>query len=363
MIEVRGVNTHNKGAHLMMLAIADVLGDETQLTIAPNGTEYADRSRAGYRQTVLLNQAPRISRIVGNLVPSSIRSAYGLVSDRQIDGVLDAAGFAYSDSFSPARAQREAKLAEHWARRGVPLVFLPQAFGPFQKPEQRRWSKALLEKATLIFARDRVSLAHLEELGLENDVRLAPDFTVGLNVSAIPRQISGSYGAIVPNEKLVTQGRVTEGEYVESLAAVGRQYQAAGLQAVVVIHEFNDQRIGSAIGHASGAELFTHRDPLVLKRVLGDATVAVASRFHAVVGALALNTPVAAYGWSHKYEELMADFGVPEWAVKGRDDLEATVSELLTISTETREALAVTVSEVKKTNTGMWADVRRALAR
>ncbi len=361
MIEVRGVNTHNKGAHLMMLAVAQELTADNQLTMSPNGADFAARSAAGYQQTFVLNQAPGVTRVLGSAIPSGLRRAFGLVADNELTGVLDAAGFAYSDSFSPARAEREARLAVRWSRRGLPHVFLPQAFGPFTKPDQRRWSKSLLNSASLIFARDKVSLAFVQELGISSEVRLAPDFTVGLDVSAVPSQYTAPYAAIVPNEKLVTQGKVSQDAYVSSLIGAANSFDRAGLKPLVVIHEFNDRGIGELVCAATGAELFLHDDPMVLKRVLGDAEVAVASRFHAIVGALALGTPVAAYGWSHKYGELMEDFGFPEWVVSDSASLQDVVRILVHAGDDTRTSLAHRARLIKDQNAEMWKEVRAAL--
>jgi len=37
------------------------------------------------------------------------------------------------------------------------------------------------------------------------------------------------------------------------------------------------------------------------------------SRFHAMVGALSIGVPVAVVGWSHKYLEVMKQFGLEEF--------------------------------------------------
>jgi polysaccharide pyruvyl transferase WcaK-like protein len=47
-----------------------------------------------------------------------------------------------------------------------------------------------------------------------------------------------------------------------------------------------------------------------IKELIGMLDVALVSRFHAMVGALSLGVPVTVLGWSHKYEEVMARFGL-----------------------------------------------------
>jgi polysaccharide pyruvyl transferase WcaK-like protein len=355
-VDIRGVNTHNKGAELMMMAVAARLGDEFELSASPNGSRYPVRARLGLKQTLLLNQAPLASAIASDRLPGSIRNAFGLTSDSDITGVLDASGFAYSDSFSTRRSDREARHARRWHRRGTPIVFLPQAFGPFTKKEQRDSSAKLLSHATIVFARDKVSLDHVRRLNPNIPVQQSPDFTVGLKTAGVLSPIEGEFAAIVPNSKMVSHTKLRLEEYLDTLIAAGRTAQAAGIEPVVVIHEFSDMQLGERIAGTLKCRLFAHSDPLVLKRVLGDATIAVASRFHAIVGALSQGTPVLAYGWSHKYGELLSDFGVPQWQFNGEDDINTAVESLLSDSSG-RETVQASAVEIVAKNSEMWATV------
>lgn len=355
-IDLRGVNTHNKGAHLMMMAIVDRLGRDYRLSVSPNGSSYDVRSTLGLRQTLILNQAPRMTATMGGLVPAGVRSSFGLTSDASITGVLDAAGFAYSDSFSHARSKREALLARRWARRRVPVILLPQAFGPFTNPEQRHWSKQLLSSADLVFARDKVSLRHVRALDPAINVELSPDFTVGLKPLGIPRQVTEDYAALVPNAKMISHTKMAQEEYEDVLVRAGGRVQSEGLKPVVVIHEFGDSEIGRRVADRLNAEVFISPNPLVLKRVLGDATVAVASRFHAIVSGLAQGTPTLAFGWSHKYVELLRDFGVPQWLHDPNMNVDESL-DLLFKDAVGYETLEGRSSELRAQNERMWSTV------
>jgi colanic acid/amylovoran biosynthesis protein len=361
-VELRGVNTHNKGAHLMMIAVAHALRPDFTLTVSPNGSDYERRAELGYRQTLILNQASRASSVIGDIAPRKVREMFGLTARKEITGVLDAAGFAYSDSFSADRARREFGVVSELKKRGAKVVFLPQAFGPFTKPAQREWSGKLLRLADIVYVRDRTSLTHIESLDPTIAARLAPDFTVGLDTSGVRSRLDGAYGAIVPNQKMVSHAGLTESEYVEELTRAGRMFRAHGLKPVVVIHEFNDRRIGARIADALDCEVVEDADPLVLKKVLGAATAAVASRFHAIVSALAGGTPVVAHGWSHKYAELLRDFGVPEWHLKTDSGLEPLVERI--IAAEKDGSLARVRErgeEIRSANRRMWDEVRDVL--
>lgn len=354
-IDLRGVNTHNKGAELMMYAVADRLKGKFPVAVSPNGSAYDVRARLGMRQTLLMNQAPLVTGVVGSLVPLKLRDAFGLASESDVRGVLDAAGFAYSDSFSAVRSKREALVASRRKKRGIPTIFLPQAFGPFKNEDQRRWSKQLLIDAELVFARDEVSLAHVQELDSSINVKLSPDFTIGLKA---PRklQFSGDYAALVPNVKMITHTRLGVEAYATSFVTAGRVLRAAGIEPVLVVHEFNDDDLARRIAEQLDCQVFRDENPLVLKGVIGNARVAIASRFHAIVGALSQNTPVLAFGWSHKYEQLLRDYGAAHWLFSPEEDIKSAVEKLI-MDDEGLASVKGKQQELLAENDRMWAEV------
>lgn len=353
-IDLRGVNTHNKGAELMMYAVAERLREKFPLTISPNGSAYDVRARLGMRQTLLMNQAPHMSGLLGSVVPSKVRDAFGLVNEHDITGVLDAAGFAYSDSFSSERSKREALVAERRRKRGIPMVFLPQAFGPFENGPQRKWSQRLLSRANLVFARDEVSLEHVRTLDSSINVRLSPDFTIGLKAPQ-SEHFSGEYAALVPNVKMVTHTKLGLEDYARTFIQAGQTLRSLGIEPVIVVHEFNDNGLARQISRGLNCETFRHENPLALKGVLGGASVAIASRFHAIVGALSQGTPVLAFGWSHKYEQLLADYGVSRWLYTPEEDISAAV-ERLVLDDDGLSSVKAKQSELIIKNDHMWAE-------
>lgn len=354
-IDLRGVNTHNKGAELMMYAVAERLEGKFPLAVSPNGSAYDVRARLGLRQTLLMNQAPLVSGLAGSLVPTKLRDGFGLTSERDVRGVLDAAGFAYSDSFSAVRSKREALVADRRKKRGIPTVFLPQAFGPFDKEEQRKWSRRLLMGAKLVFARDQVSLAHVRALDPSINVRLSPDFTIGLKAPQ-SAHFTGDYAALVPNVKLVTHAGLGVEAYVDSFTTAGKVLRAAGIEPVIVVHEFNDNDLAHRIAKLLDCEVFTDQNPLVLKGVIGNARMAIASRFHAIVGALSQGTPVLAYGWSHKYEQLLGDYGVEHWLFSKDKDIKRSVQSLIS-DDRGLASIEAKQPELLAENDRMWAEV------
>ncbi|WP_432511359.1 polysaccharide pyruvyl transferase family protein [Kineococcus sp. SYSU DK001] len=351
-IDIRGVHSANLGAQLMLQAITQRLGGTFALSSNPTQGSYEFRARLGLGQTLHDFRRPRLSIAVGNRLPAGLAGRYGLVRDRDITGVLDASGFAYSDSFAVARHQREADFGANWHKHGVPRVMLPQAFGPFTDQEKAGLTRQILTQSALVFVRDDVSLGYVRSLGISTPVERAVDFTIGLTPPPFEPVATGDVLALVPNGKLISSGVITREAYVDVFTRYAAAGAARGLTPLVVVHEANDLDLGRAIAAAAGSDVFTHEDALVLKAVLGQAAVVVASRFHAVVGALSQGVPTLALGWSHKYAELMREFGVAGWNVTAEQD----PAERLTAVTEDGDAkrLLDTIPVLKESVERMW---------
>lgn len=361
MIDIRGTNTVNKGAQLMLEATVERLSPHFKLSTVPIQSDYEVRSSLGLHQTLHVYGKPRLSRALGDRVPGKVARWYGLTRDRDINGVVDAAGFAYSDTFGRQRVERELHLARQWSARGLPYIFLPQAFGPFRDSPTKKAAKELFELADLIFVRDPVSAAYLEELNLSKKAVLSPDFTIGLAPVPTARVHNHSYLAIVPNSKMVTTGTADESDYLSQLTAFGeRARKEHDIDPVIVIHESGDHSLGKRLSELLQAPLIFRESPRELKGILGQAQAIVASRFHAVVGGLSQTIPTLAYGWSHKYRELLADFGVQEWLV---DDKITSLDLFDSVLTDVaaHERMAQRRSELVKQVDVMWESVYKQL--
>lgn len=330
-IDIRGANTVNKGAQLMLEATVERLSPEFALAIGPIQTSYRVRGQLGLKQSLSITGHTLTSARLGDLVPRKIRRWYGLISDKELTGVVDASGFAYSDTFGAQRALREVAVASRWKKRGVGLVMLPQAFGPFNDAKTADAVRRLVQLSERVFVRDRVSAEYLDALDAGIDFQLMPDFTIGLDVPNIdPVSPAGPFFAIVPNKKMYTTGAVDRTKYVADLVSYGAAaHTQHGLEPIVLTHETGDADLCEEIATKLGSKIVTDDSPRVLKAMIGQAHAMVASRFHAVVGGLSQGVPTLAYGWSHKYQELLRDFGAGGWIASPNDDARTRIEELL----------------------------------
>lgn len=294
-----------------------------------------DRARYGFR-TMLPERGFGRAALVSKLMSWPFRINYGVALRSDLDGVLDASGFAYGDQWGPEPTEDSAVLAEQCKRRGVPYILMPQAFGPFTTDRIRSAARRLIENSALVFPREETSLTHAKSLGTQNSKILkAHDFTV-LAKSNLPAgsMLPDSFGCIVPNVRMLDKASDDIGRhYVAFLVTCIRELQDRGIRPVFLYHDpKHDSKVAEEVNRAAGTSLdvISHSCPKALKAVIGRSKVVIGSRFHALVGALCQGVPVLATSWSHKYEELLTEYGVPELLLKpGESDIPKMLASIL----------------------------------
>ena len=137
MIEVRKAGFVNKGAELMLLSVLERVQRElpgTDMVMAPDlkSAPYRKRAVLGLYQKVWFQRYRVQWGFLGRLIPHSMRKFFGLVLDSEVDAVLDASGFSYSDQVGLSSILATAKAVKRWKKRGTKVILLPQAFGPFE---------------------------------------------------------------------------------------------------------------------------------------------------------------------------------------------------------------------------------------
>ena len=316
-----GIGFRNMGAELMLRAIRDHFQARdagTMLSTPATGT-FAQRGAYGL-YTLLPRGRWGRSRMASALMPSSFRRSYGLTAESDVEAILDASGFAYSDQWGAANSRMMLENSRRWKAAGKKIILLPQAFGPFQNPDVREATRGLLDLADLVFARDEASMKHLAGLNLNTAAIKAPDFT-GPVAGRFPEEFQARqpYACVAPNVRMLdkTDRRISTA-YRDFLAHAIRAIRAKGLQVLVTTHEGGeDETLGRELVRESdeGVRQGNLGDVAAEKGVLGNAEFIVGSRFHHLVSGLVQGVPCLGAGWSHKYDELFAGYGCPEWLV------------------------------------------------
>jgi colanic acid/amylovoran biosynthesis protein len=233
---------------------------------------------------------------------------------------------------------------------GVPVVKAAQGIGPCRTRLNRFASRFILSRCKKVYARGAITHSHINELGLPEGIAdLAADlaflFSPGASlteenpsyVSGLIKRLSSSPEKIVgicPSSVVYGKAHALNWDYVSFNAQLMKQMIEMGYRVFLYP---NAVRLGAA-------NRFRNNDLEVIKRVLAyyrksygesdlieavdrnvnaDAIlrctklchVTLVSRFHAMILSLSAQIPVLVIGWSHKYQEVLSQFELEDWAL------------------------------------------------
>lgn len=310
---IYGVNSQNKGAQLLLAAVAQRLLAAGHVPVV--SSRDVTRSSRKEFQAVGMFAIERLGalRSAGlDWIPRSVDGLIPIVGDSQFDYVVDASGFSLTDSWGmPPVNSRLSRLAR-WTRHGIGFTMLPQAFGPFTRNDVASGVKKVVDYADWVWARDGVSLGHLGALGSTTPLSLAPDITIGLSVES-PSDVAAGKTILVPNWNLAERsGDGGRERYVESLATIARTLVEDGGEVVGMSHEGERdlQLIQEVAARVPRMAVLSPASGVECKRIIAGSSSVIAGRYHALVSALSSGVPAIGHSWSHKYAALMDDFAV-----------------------------------------------------
>jgi colanic acid/amylovoran biosynthesis protein len=324
IIEIKGVEFENKGSHLMLLAIIRQIrlwwpSAEFALTHSAKASPEQRITAAKFRKLNLRKNYIDISRL-SYFFPSVLRrflKSLGLVTESDVDMIIDASGFSYSDQWQPKlRIYHLKNELTRFYLYSKPYIFLPQAFGPFtDKISQRRITNSF-KYAALICARERESLAHIQDLtGPLECLHEYNDFT-NLTEGVIPGALDRGkmWACIVPNNNMIKSQNVNKTwikRYESILAEAVSYYREKGLIPFFLNHEGKKDaelidRVNSYFDDPVPVVDGLH--PLLVKGLIGASEAVFSSRYHGCVSALSQGIACIGTSWSHKYELLYRQY-------------------------------------------------------
>lgn len=372
-VEIRGPNLENKGDALMIAAVQRAIGGAIVRSV-PDVAAVPRLTARLLRLLVrsLLRLFPgqmrwRVRSAVLYAAGSRFRSHFSLPSYGDLHAIVDCSGFQYTD-IRPHLVRQQWRLVHHYRlarRRGVPVILMPQAFGPFRAPAVRRLAAALVRSADRVYARDATSRRYLEELDPPfGVVSIAPDITIDID-PILPNDpaVWSVTVCLVPNVLMQSLAdAASAGAYFAFLRHAVRRIKRSGLRPVVVVHAAMDHTICVELAESESIPVL---DPTVLeaKGLLAASYAVIGSRFHALVGALSSGTPALGTSWSHKYVEVFSSFGCPECLMTRVDDetsWDEWIDMVLEPDTNRRLAaqIAARASQLRASVHGFWDEVR-----
>lgn len=393
LIWVKGVQFANKGAALMFEAVREQLLQRypnVRLALEHN-PNLGDAERLKYQ--ALRKVSWRKNRLDFNALcyrfsPKARQflclNRSDWVTEADIDAVLDMSGFAYGDAWGHLKARHLQGEVERLTAQGKPYVFLPQAFGAFERPEIRNPVKTALQQAALVIAREAQSEQYVRQLLTDNEspeaanLHCFPDFT-NLIQPAADSATSGQshtpesdYVLLIPNQQMESKrNQRTEwaGRYFQVMVNCGMAAHELGLVPVVMNHEGRADadlcsKLHKHLSELTGLELplLEPESALETKALIGSSNAVVSSRFHGCVSALAQQVPCLGTSWSHKYEQLFADYERSEYLLTAN----CTQAEAKQLLQQARHHVSDTsyvtaVNEQKLASERMWQQVFKVL--
>lgn len=348
----------NKGAAAMVETVVarlpEFIGETHFDLLTTYPTQDAERVPTGAPVTVVGLEPLRLALVeipvaIVALIARTLRLPLGWVRTRanrailNADVVVDVAGISFADGRGVPITVYNALMTGLPLLLGTPTVKAAQAMGPFRSQPNRVLARLVLPRLAAICARGAKTREHLDSLKLENVIDVA-DLAFSLDESSmLPADVQQQVDAIVGNRIVVMPSAVVKSlfekdgrTYVSAMVELIRQLRSAtGATIVIAPHSYrqnqpegrmNDgpvcREITSACSAIDGvvgidADLTAGE----LRHLIAGAQVLVTSRFHAMISGLATCTPTVVVGWSHKYREVLDDFGLIDF---GMDSAELT---------------------------------------
>ena len=309
---------------MMLLSIIDKIHDNfpnATITMAPTtevGSQpFSKLVQLGIKPLFRLRRKNYDISFIGNCIPKKIRNAYGIILDKEVNFILDASGFSYSDQWGVADLQELLHALKRAKNLNQRFIFLPQAFGPFQDRIVKNLAKAAFKMPCKIYARDSLSYSYIRSvLPTNKEVELCPDFTAGLRHREAGINYDG-YIAIVPNYRMIDKGTSAD-DYKRQLVAALLHLQEKNQNVYFLIHEAQlDKALADEVNQQLNYEIpiVYLDDPAEIKHLILKSKYLISSRYHATVSALSQGVPAIGTSWSHKYQEIYEEYGCTDLLV------------------------------------------------
>lgn len=259
---------------------------------------------------------------------------------KETDVVLDEAGISFVDSRGFVMNTYAFVCAAVPLLIGTPVMKYSQAMGTFHSLPNRLLAKWILPKLKLICARGEGTLENLKQIGITENVKLCADGAFTMPDSPVH---DAAVDSICSKDDFYNENVVA----LSLSSVVEKKCRKLSIPYMEVMTEFTDYLTKSGyhvlfIANAAriNSEKPRNNDLMVcdaiydkvkdkdkvrwyhkemdaeeIRSFISKSRVLVASRFHAMIGALEKQVPVLLVGWSHKYQEVLDMFHLGQYAI------------------------------------------------
>ena len=318
-IVVSGVEGVNKGAELMLYAILKEIEIRFPDAIVYLPIAQFPHGLKKIQTSLQLRQSPnRFVRFLGKYHITGLlarlgwrsKYLYNLYPVKGAKYYLDASGLFFSDQMisSEIIAKDLNLLLNGYHSQGTKVIYLPQAFGPFQQIPSRNAVEVALGYSDLVCVRDEKSHEYLMSLGnVHKNIKKYYDFT-GTLQGTVPIQYQYLSGRVclILNTQIIRKGIMCEEEYLNLFKHIIKVVYDNGYEAFVLDHA-NDYDLSKKCCSmvTNDIPIVSGLDALAIKGIISQSYLCISSRFHGVVSSFSSCVPCLTTSWNHKYQELL----------------------------------------------------------
>lgn len=320
---------------------------------------------------------------------------------RESDFLLDIGGITFSDGRA---MQLLYNVFTIWPAMllHVPVIKLSQAMGPFNTTLNRKLAAHFLPKCHKIFTRGSMTDSYTKQLiGTNNTEQAAdiaflyePEYSLSKENEAQVEELKSKIEtwkqagekviSIVPSSLVLKRSIKQGGDYPGKLLNLYLSTKGKPIRYVFLPNGTraeseksmnNDIVAINAIREKFKQELDQDTFEKIewidydintrgVRQIIGLTDGLVASRFHAMVAGLSLCVPTMVIGWSHKYRETLADFGMQSYAIDFKNtDLKilAIYSKFLQNLGEIKPQLDYNILKVKASSNRQFEYLRQII--
>ena len=239
---------------------------------------------------------------------------------KKIDAMIDISGYQLTSKAAKSDNRRYIRYIKEANKRNIPVILLPQSFGPFDYNDSSFIieAKEALHSVRIIFCRESSGYNLLkEQFGLEN-LRFAPDLVLQTSVEKISniykneneiktlRIGTKANVGIVPNEQTLVHG---QSEHIIFIYKKIIEFLVENGKEVYIFRHSNDLKLCEEIYAMFYDDSRVHiikdeMNCLEYSCFVQQFDFIVASRYHAIIHAYKKNVPTVILGWADKYFEL-----------------------------------------------------------
>lgn len=320
---------------------------------------------------------------------------------RDSDFLLDIGGITFSDG---RVMQLFYNVFTIWPAMllGVPVIKLSQAMGPFNTTLNRKLATHFLPKCHKIFTRGSMTDSYTNQLMGTNNTEQAADIAFLYEPEySLSQENEGQIEELKSKIKAWKQTGEKVISVVPSSLVLKRSVKQGGDYPGKLLNLFlstKDESVRYVFlpnGTREGSDKLMNNDIIAInviqekfkqeldqdsfekiewvnydintrgvRQIIGLTDGLVASRFHAMVAGLSLCVPTMVIGWSHKYRETLADFGMQSYAIDFKNtDLKilATYRKFLHNLSEIKSQLDNNILRVKASSNRQFEYLRQII--